>query len=130
MELIKTVNDFDIILVQVTKETIKYCLGEANTTIVCNYLEKRNCPMSEIPIRPEIFSEELRNILGFGRRQTLAAAAILEETILEILCKKLGINFECEKPINFPCQIRKLRNQYKTREIGGEELLLLKNRGS
>ena len=102
MELIKTVNDFDKILVQVTEETIKYCLGETNATIIWTYLEKQNCPINEIPIRPEIFSEELRNIMGFGRRQILGEATILEETILEIFSKKLGINFEFEKPTNFP----------------------------
>jgi hypothetical protein len=130
MELIKTVNDFDKILVQVTEETIKYCLGEANAIIIWNYLEKRNGPLSEILIRPEIFSEELRNVMGFGRRQILGAAVILEETILEISCKKLGLNFEFERPINFPNEIRKLRNQCKIGAIGGEELLRLKNRGS
>jgi len=72
--------------------------------------------MSEIPRRPKKFSEELRNIMGFGRRQILGAATILEETILEILCKKLGINFECEEPTNFPYQVGKLRDIYTSGE--------------
>ncbi len=117
MEQIQSVNDFDELLVQVTKETIKYCLGDSNATIVWNYFEEQDYPMGEIAIRPEIFSQELRNIMGFGRRQILGAAVILEETILEIFCKKLGINFECEQPINFPYQVRKLRDQYKTGEV-------------
>ena|SRR5208283_5234589 len=116
MELILTVNDFDKLLVQVTEETIKYCLGDANSIIIWNYLEERDCPMSEIPNRPGKFSEELRNIIGFGRRPLLGAAAILEETILEILCKKRGINFEFEKPTNFQYQVRKLRDIYKNGE--------------
>jgi hypothetical protein len=116
MELIQTVNDFDNLLVQVTEETIKYCLGYTNAAIIWNYLEQRNCSMAEIPNNLEIFSDELRNIMGFGRRQILGAASILEDTIFELLCKKLGVNFEYEKPINFPQQIRKLRNQYKSRE--------------
>jgi hypothetical protein len=116
MELIQTVNDFNKLLIQVTEETIKYCLGDGNASIVWNYLEEQDCPMSEIPIRPEIFSEELRNIMGFGRRQILGAATILEETILEIFCKKLGINFEFEKPTNFPRDVRKLREIYKSRD--------------
>ena len=117
MALVQTVSDFDKLLVQVTEETIKYCLGDVNATIIWNYLEERNCPMTEIPNRPEIFSEELRNIIGFGRRQILGAAAILEETILEIFCKKLGINFECEKPTNFPYQVRKMRDLYLNGDI-------------
>ena len=89
-------------------------MGDGNANIIWNYLEERNYPKNEIPNRPEIFSEELRNLMGFGRRQILGAAEILEETILEIFCKKLGIKFECEKPINFPHQVRKLRDLYKT----------------
>ena len=117
MELIQTVNDFDKLLVQVTEETIKYCLGDINATIIWNYLEERDCPISEMPNRPEEFSEELRNIMGFGRRQILGAAEILEETILELFCKKLGFKFECEKPTNFPKQVRKLRDLYKNGAI-------------
>ena len=112
MELIKTVEDFDILLVQAIDETLKYCLGDANASIICNYLKERNLPMSEIPNKPELFSEELRNILGFGSRQILCAASILEETILEVLCKKLEIKLDCEKPVNFPRQVRKLRESY------------------
>ena len=113
MELTQTVNDFDNLLVQVIEETIQYCLGDANATIIWNYLEERNCPMYEIPNIPETFSEELEKIMGFGRRQIFGAVAMLEETILEIFCKKLGINFECEKPINFSYQVRRLRDLYK-----------------
>jgi len=116
MELIQKVNDFDKLLIQVTEETIKYCFGDMNATIIWNYLEQQNCLRSEIPNKPEIFSDELRNILGFGNRQILGAAAILEQTIIELFCKKRGIKFECEKPINFPYQVRKLRDQYKSGE--------------
>jgi hypothetical protein len=119
MEQIQTVKEFDKLLVQVTEETIKYCLGDVNATIIWNYLEAKNYPKSEIPNRPEIFSEELRNIMGFGRRQILGAAMILEETILELFCKKLGINFQCEGPVNFPAEVGKLRELYKSREIWG-----------
>ena len=116
MEVIQTVNDFDRLLVQVTEETIKYCFGDMNATIIWNYFEQQNYLRSEIPNKPEIFSDELRNILGFGSRQILGAASILEETIMEIFCKKLGIKIEYEKPINFPYQVRKLRDQYKSGE--------------
>ena len=59
MGFVQTVNDFDKLLVQVTEETIKYCLGDVNTAIIWNYMEERNYPKSEIPKRPEKFSEEL-----------------------------------------------------------------------
>ena len=112
MGLVKTVNDFDVLLVQVIDETVKYCLGDVNASITYNYLKERNLLMNEIPNKPELFSEELRNILGFGRGQILCAASILEETILEVLCKKLEIKLDFEKPPNFPRQVRKLRETY------------------
>jgi hypothetical protein len=117
MEVLQTVDDFDKLMVQVTEETIKYCLGDANASIILSYLEERGCPVSEISIRPERFSMELRSIMGFGRRQIPGAVTILEETIFEILCKKVGTNFEFEKPINFPHQVRKLRDLYESSGI-------------
>jgi hypothetical protein len=112
MEQVQTVSDFDNLLVQVIKETLNYCLGEVNAGVICNYLEERNLPLNEIPNNPELFSEELRKILGFGSRQILCAASILEETILELLCKKLEIKLVYQKPVNFPFQLRKLREPY------------------
>ncbi len=116
MELIQTVNDFDNLLIQVTEETFKYCLGDSNAVIIWNYLEKQNCSLTEMPKNLEVFSEELRNIMGFGRGQILGAASILEGTIFEILCKRIEVKSEHEIPINFPIQVRKLRNQYKGEE--------------
>jgi hypothetical protein len=112
-----TVYNFDELLVQVTEETIKYCLGDSNAAIIINYLEAQGYLLSEIPKRPEIFSEELRNLMGFGRRQIMGAAVILEETILELFCKRLGIKFEAEQPVNFPYQVRKLRELYVAGDI-------------
>ena len=112
MELIQTTNDFDNLLVQVLDETVKYCLEEENASIIYKYLEGRNLPLNEIPNKPELFSEELKKILGFGRGQILCAASVLEKTILEMLCKKLQIKLDCEKPVNFPLQLRKLRSPY------------------
>ncbi len=110
--LIQTVDDFDRLTVEVIDGALKYCLGETNASVIYNYLEKRDYPLSEIPNRPEKFSEELRNILGFGSRQIFGAPSILEEAILEILCKKLGISHSLEKPPDFPKQMRKLRETY------------------
>ena len=120
MALIRSANDFDNLLIQTIEETVKYCLGEANTNIIRNYLEARGLPMTEIPNKPEQFSEELRNIVGFGRRQILCPASILEETILEVLCKKLGIELCCERPPNFSHEVRKLREACLAEVAGGE----------
>jgi len=112
-----TVKSFDELLMEVIEKTIKYCLGDRNATIIINYLEMQGYPLSEIPKKPEIFSEELRNLMGFGRRQIMGAAEVLEETILELFCKEIGIKFETERPINFSYQVRKLREFYIAGDI-------------
>jgi hypothetical protein len=116
MEVVITVNDFDKVLVKVIHEVLGYVLGEGNATIIEQYLEKKGVPMPEIPDRPEQFSEELRNIVGFGKGMVMAPAVILEETMLETVCKKLGISFAIERPCNFPLCIRNLREKYKVKE--------------
>jgi hypothetical protein len=107
--LVQTVSDLDRLIIRVIDETLRYCLGEVNTELIYNYLEKQGYQLNEIPQKPEKFSEELRNILGFGSRQILCAPSILEESILETICKKLGLSSRFEKPVNFPNYIRKLR---------------------
>ena len=64
-------------------------------------------------MKPEKFSEELRNILGFGSKQILCAPSIIEEEILEILQKRIGIRHSIQKPPDFPKQIKKLRQTYR-----------------
>lgn len=110
--LTRTKSDVDNLIIEVVDDVLKYCLGESNARIIYAFLEKRNYSLSEIPKRPEKFSEELRNILGFGSGQILGAPSILEEEVLEILYKKLGICHSIQKPPDFPRQIRKLRETY------------------
>lgn len=114
--LTQTKSDVDKLIIEVVDDVLKYCLGELNASIIYDYMEKRNYSLSEIPNRPEKFSEELRNILGFGSRQILCAPSILEEEVLRILYKKLGICHSIQKPPDFPRQIKKLRETYGTKE--------------
>jgi len=110
--LTQTEIDLDRLLVETVDYVLKCCLGTVNAGIIYNYLEKRNCSLSDIPKMPEKFSEELRNILGFGTKQILCAPSILEEEVLEIVYQKLGLHQNIEKPPNFPKHIRKLRETY------------------
>ena len=110
--LIQTKSDFDKLIVEVVDDVIKYCLGASNASIIYHYLEKKQYSLNDIPQNPEKFSEELRNILGFGSRQILCAPSILEEEVLEILYKKLGLCNTLQTPPDFPRQIRKLRKTY------------------
>ena len=112
MGALRSVSEFDQLLVEAIDETIKYCLGERNTTIIEDYLEKQSLPLSKVSVCPEQFSEELRNIMGLGGGRILGAAVILEESILDCFFKKLGIVVKLERPVNFPKQITSLRAQY------------------
>ncbi len=104
--------EFGELLVRVIDETIRYCLGDVNALILYDYLERKACSLNEIPEKPEVFSMELRNMLGVGRRQMLGAASILEETIVQALCQKLGIPFE-NGPVVFADCVKKLRAYYE-----------------
>jgi hypothetical protein len=103
---------FDELLVKVINETTKYCLGDVNAMILYNYLDRRSCSLEEIPEKLEVFSVELRNILGFGRRQIYGAASILEETIAQALCLALKIPYDENGPIVFADFIRDLKKVY------------------
>jgi hypothetical protein len=104
--------EFDELLVRVIDETVRYCLGDVNALILYDYLERKACPLNEIPEKLEVFSMELRNMLGVGRRQMLGAASILEETIVQALCQKLGIPFE-NGPVVFADYVKKLKIYYE-----------------
>ncbi|MGA2385905.1 MAG: hypothetical protein ABSG33_05185 [Candidatus Bathyarchaeia archaeon] len=112
MGLVKQQVDFDAVLAGAVYDTIRYCLGETNAEIIRDFLEKRGLPLALVSCNPELFSEELRNIVGFGRRQILGGASILEETILELLCKRLGLKLVCARPVNFALEVRRLRKQF------------------
>jgi len=103
---------FDELLVKVIDETTKYCLGEMNASILYDYLAKKSCPLEEIPEKLDVFSTELRNLMGFGRRQIYGAASILEETIAQALCLKLELQYDEKGPIVFADYVRKLKSMY------------------
>lgn len=105
-------DDFDKLLIQAIDEVLKYSLGEVNTMIIYEYFEKRCCPITDIPKNLELFSIEMRRLLGSGRGQILGAAPILEKAILKSLCKKLGINCEIAGPVNFAEYVKQLKEKY------------------
>jgi hypothetical protein len=113
----KTLDEFDELLVKVTDETLRYVLGDTNARIIFDYLEKKSCPLSEIPRNLYIFSTALRDLLGGGRRQILGSAPILEKAIAEILCRKLGRKFDKEEFVVLADYIEKLREAYGNKEV-------------
>jgi hypothetical protein len=59
--------EFDKLLILTTGEVLRESLGDLNAQIIFEYLEKRSCPMQEIPKKLEVFSMELRRLLGWNR---------------------------------------------------------------
>lgn len=97
---------------QAIDETIRYCLGEINTQLIYDYLEKKQCPRSDIPKNLDVFTAELENLIGPGKGQILGAAKIMEKAIIKVLCAKLEINLSENSPSYFPDQIRNLKETY------------------
>lgn len=108
-------NEFDDKLLQSIDEVISYCLGNANTHLIYEFLEKKGCSKKEIPEKLDVFVDSLEKLVGVARGQILGAATIMENAILESLCRKLGIKSEEVGSGYLPIQIRKLKEIYNSR---------------
>ncbi len=117
---------FDELLLETIDEVLRTAFGDRSTQMIYDYLRLRSCPPNEIPQKPEIFSIELRSILFeensparfLASVTPMGRCAIIERTILRILCKKIGFSFRETGPINFPSavsELRILRNSEKER---------------
>jgi hypothetical protein len=109
---LSNVDGFDKLLLETIDSVLKECLGEANARIVYNFLEQRSCTMFEIPQKLNIFSRDLRMLLGSGSGQILGSGAILEETIVEVLSYKIGVTPNAKAPFRFPEYVGKLKKIY------------------
>lgn len=112
---------FDSLLLQTIDETIRYCLGETNTELIYNHLEKKHCPQKEIPKNLDIFTTEFENLIGPGKGQILGAAKIMENAMVKAFCAKLEINLSENSPGYFPDQIRNLREIYTQQKANSSE---------
>jgi hypothetical protein len=109
---LSNVDEFDRLLLETIDDVLKECLGDTNARIIYNFLEQRSCNMLEIPQKLDVFSRELRMLLGSGSSQILGSGAILEETILEVLCHKIGVTPNVKTPVRFVDCVRKLKKLY------------------
>lgn len=107
---------FDELLLKTIDKTIRSVLGDDNAVIIYNYMEKNSCPMQEIPTKLDLFSAQLRNLLGVGRGQILGAPTILEDTIVIELSSELGLKLQNESKV-FEDRIRKLREIYDNGKV-------------
>lgn len=113
-------DEFDQLLVSTIREVLEESLGKENAQIVFEYLERRSCPLKEIPKKLDVFSVEMRRLLGCCEGQFLGSAAILEETIAKVMCFKLGVEFNERLPIILPKYTEKLRSVYYARKTNSK----------
>ena len=112
--LVKSLEEFDKILVNVIDKTLRYSLGDRTVKIFYDYLRRKGFDMSNIPRNPDFFFDELRKVLEFeGSRfhsvSALGIVSLLERAIIEVLCKKFGVKFDENGPIIFSEWVEKLR---------------------
>jgi hypothetical protein len=104
-------DEFDDLLLKSIDKTLRYVLGDRNTSIIYNYLEESSCPTEEIPRRLDLFSSKLRDLIGTSRGQMLGAPTILEDAIVRELSSELGLKPE-KGFTGFEDRIRRLKERY------------------
>jgi len=114
---------FDSLLVETIDEVLRAVLGDRSAQEIYEYLARRSCRRDEIPLKLEIFSTELRNVLYDSRSSppsgiisVIGRAAIVERTVVRILCRKIGMGFTETGPVNLPSFISNLRGLYALKE--------------
>jgi hypothetical protein len=112
--MIKDPGEFEVILLKTIDEVLVDVLGERNKQIIYHYLEKKSYPMLQIYDRLDVFSTELRNLLGPGRGGILGSAPILEETILMVLCRKIVVAYDSTRP--FVSYVKELKEKFNQRK--------------
>lgn len=117
--MVKAVDEFDEVLVKVVDETLRYSLGDRTVEIFYEYLRRKGFTLSHIPRNPDFFFEELRKVLDFEdsgmrfrRISGMGTVSILERTIIEVLCKRFGLEFNEKGPIVFSEWVEKVREAY------------------
>ena len=112
--MIKHTEEFEVILQKTVDEVLVDVLGERNKQVIYDYLEKKSCHIPQIYDNLDVFSAELKNLLGPGRGGILGSAPILEETILKVLCHKIGVTYDSTKP--FLIYVRELKETFNRRK--------------
>jgi len=105
-------DQFDALLLKSIDDVFTEVVGEVNSKIIFDYLEKKSGPICEIYERLDTFSEEIRMLLGSGRGQMLGSARVLERTVLEVLGSRIGMAFDPER-IDCSEYVRELKEAYK-----------------
>jgi len=111
-------DEFEEMLLKIIDGTLRYSLGDRTVEVFYKYLREKGFIFSDIPRNPDFFFNELRKVLESegnrfgGSVSALGTVSILERTIIEILCRKLGVKFEEKGPIVFSDWVKKVREAH------------------
>ncbi|MGB9960113.1 MAG: hypothetical protein ACPLKQ_06310 [Candidatus Bathyarchaeales archaeon] len=115
-------DEFEEMLLKVIDGTLRYSLGDQTVEILYKYLKGKGFCFSDIPQNPDFFFNELRKVLESEENRfrgplvsALGTVSILERTIIEILCRKLGVKFDAKGPIVFSEWVNKFREAQRTK---------------
>jgi len=126
--LVKVLEEFNEVLVETVDETLRYLLGDRTVEIFYEYLGGKVYHV-RYSARPRFFFDELRAVLEFEdsgmrfrRVSGIGMVSILERTIIEILRKKFGLEFNEKNPIIFSEWVEKIMDVFLKRSKLGSGL--------
>jgi len=102
---------FDKLLVKAIDDTFRRSLGDRNTLIIYEYLDRTSCPIRETPKKLDQFSKALRNLLGTSEGKIPGAPTILEDAIVKALSSDLGLTPDKKSRV-FEDKIRRLKEKH------------------
>ena len=98
------------LLLETMDDVLKQVLGEGSAKMIYNYLETIiGLRWTEISERPEIFSAELKKLLGSG-------ASIIETLILRKMYLKLQLEFVKREGYEFSDYIMEMKKGFENEE--------------
>jgi hypothetical protein len=92
---------FDELLVKVIDETTRVLSCRGDALILYGYLAKRSCSLEETPEKLDVFSAELRNLLGLGSTADLWSRLSTEGDDCQALYLELEVPYDEEGSIIF-----------------------------
>jgi hypothetical protein len=87
-------------------------LGEVNSQLIYNYLERKGVSKQDIPKKLDAFVMEFEDVVGFGRGADFRRSANYGRGHSQSVLHKLKISYVDNGSRYFPDQIRKIREAY------------------
>lgn len=92
------------VIIDVAEDVMRNIFGKRGLESIIRFMNERyGLDLNEMPDKPHMFSEALREIIGVG-------SVIIEDLIVENLYIKLGLEFRWRKGYKFPDYINEVKN--------------------